>query len=66
MGNTCYSAPRTELDQHIDKFHKTLRRAPQQQPFISHTHFTEHDDMQIDSARDNSNNNNADVRANAY
>ena len=43
MGVSCYSAPLTELDQHIDKYH-THRRAPMQQPYFSQTNFTSAED----------------------
>ena len=47
MGNTCYAAPRTELDNHIDRFHKHGKRpVNNMQPSISQSHFTEHDDSQ--------------------
>ena len=43
MGVSCESAPHTELDKHIDKYH-TQRRAPINQPNFSNTNFTSEDE----------------------
>ena len=45
MGNTCYTGPKTELDQHIDKYHKNRRAPAQQPPYMSDTQFTSNEDF---------------------